>query len=221
MSSNHAQGTRDSDRLSAAFAASERAAPRADCPQPDELWAAVSGELAAGSRRAVVRHIAECRSCAADWRLAAQLAPVPSAAPVTAPSGQRKPWRLAVPAFALVFACVAVFAHLRRPPSPTVPVAYRTPASQGSPHGQPARCAAVDCVLRWTAGPRGTRYRLRITTPDLRVLAVLDDLESPQYSVPPEQLTGMTAGSVLLWQVDRVDADGQVVSSATFKTTLE
>ena len=44
--------------------------------------------------------------------------------------------------------------------------------------------------LRWTPGPEGSRYQVRVTTEDLQVLATAADLTAPEFVVEPAVLAG-------------------------------
>src|SRR4029453_10866623 len=46
---------------------------REDCPPAERIWAAISRELSAGERAAIVDHLAVCPTCAEAWRLAMAL----------------------------------------------------------------------------------------------------------------------------------------------------
>ena len=52
------------------IAAGEDAEPRPDCPPPDQLWAAVQGELEGVAGRRIVDHVSRCPVCAEAWDLA-------------------------------------------------------------------------------------------------------------------------------------------------------
>ena len=67
--------------------------------------------------------------------------------------------------------------------------------------------------LRWTPAPQGSRYQVRVTTEDLRVLATAEDLTVPELLVERERLTGLSAGARVLWQVDVSGPGGERVSS--------
>jgi hypothetical protein len=71
MSSHHDD---ELTRWRRAFAA--QTAPPAnpqDCPSPEQIWAAVHGELPPARALALISHTATCPTCAEDWRLAAVL----------------------------------------------------------------------------------------------------------------------------------------------------
>ena len=70
--------------------------------------------------------------------------------------------------------------------------------------------------LRWTPGPPGSRYQVRVTTEDLRVVAAASGLTMPELMVPPEALAQVAPGVRLLWQVDVIVSEGSRISSRTF-----
>ena len=79
----------------------------------------------------------------------------------------------------------------------------------------------IDRVLRWTAGPEGTTYGLRLTTEDLAPLVEVLRLEQPEYRVDPRVLEGIPQGDAVLWRVTAHLPDGRRVASRTFTTPLE
>ena len=75
--------------------------------------------------------------------------------------------------------------------------------------------------LHWAAGPEGSRYRIRVTTEDLTVLATAADLAAPEFIVASSVLASLPAGATVLWQVDAYLPDGERVTSATFVTHVK
>ena len=75
--------------------------------------------------------------------------------------------------------------------------------------------------LRWTPGPTGSRYHLRVTTEDLKVLTTVSDLTTPEFVVSRDVLSTVTAGSQVFWQVDAVLPEGNTVSSPTFVVKVQ
>ncbi len=45
-----------------------------------------------------------------------------------------------------------------------------------------------DFQLRWTPGPAGSRYDVTVMTPEIDVVAEVENLEVTEYRVPPERL---------------------------------
>jgi hypothetical protein len=116
---------------------------------------------------------------------------------------------------------LAVAGYLLRPGTPADPV-YRQIDATGirSLIDERTPLARDRCVLRWSAGPEGTTYRLRISRDDLTLVTVADRLERAEYLVPAAILAPLPPGARLLWQVDAVMPDGSRASSATFFATL-
>lgn len=215
-----------SARLREAFAAlGERAAPGPDCPEPDRLWAAATGEAPVEERHEIIAHTASCASCASAFRLARGLAEEKAGqAGRIEPDSQplRGPWLrwaapLAAVAAALVLA-VLIPGMWRDEPAP-----YRGGESREIVAEIPE--AAVlpreEALLRWSAGPPGSRYEVRVLTPEGREIAVEADLTAPRYRIPPSALEGVEAGTALYWQVKAFPPEGPSVASKTFSVRLE
>ena len=75
--------------------------------------------------------------------------------------------------------------------------------------------------LRWTPGPEGSRYQVRVTTEDLKLLATAADLMAPEFAVDPAVLAGLSSGARVFWQVDVSLANGARRTSSTFITRLK
>jgi hypothetical protein len=75
--------------------------------------------------------------------------------------------------------------------------------------------------LRWTPGPEGSRYHVRVTTQDLTVLTTASDLLTPELVVASDRLATLPSGSQVFWQVDVVLPEGNTVSSQTFVVTVQ
>jgi hypothetical protein len=76
-------------------------------------------------------------------------------------------------------------------------------------------------VLRWSAGPPGTRYSVRLVRGDLEVVREENALDVPEHRVPEEALRGLPPGTVLYWRVEAHLPDGRQVVSDTFSVRLE
>lgn len=212
-----------SARLREAFAAlGERAAPRPDCPEPDRLWAAATGEAPVEERHEIIAHTAACASCASAFRLARGLAEEKSD-----PAGRiepdsrfvRRPWlRWAAPLAAALILAVLIPFLWRSGPAP-----YRGGESREivSEIPEAAVLPRGDTLLRWSAGPPGSRYEIRVLTSEGREIAVESDLTAPRYRIPPSALERVEAGTVLYWQVKAFPPEGTSVASKTFSVRLE
>lgn len=210
----------DLDRLRRAWASlSEEAAPTESCPEPERLWAAVRGELLSEATRGLVEHTLSCGACAEAWRLAREVGgtlPLPEA---LNPALPRPRWGGFGTLLAAAAAAVVLATTLARPPlSP-----YREVGAVGVrsriPEGRPL--SRSRCTLRWSPGPAGSHYDLRVATEDLTIVAVVRGLEATEYQVPEGALTPLPAGAKLLWQVEALSPDGTRQSSMTFVTRIE
>jgi hypothetical protein len=191
------------------------------CPEADleRVWLAVSGELPAAERRALVERMATDRALAEAWRVAAELwrASQEKAAPEAETQAPRWAWSLGwvAAAAALVVVVGGTAVLWRGGPGGDVlrdqaPVAIESlvPAGTALPRD--------DFRLRWTPGPEGSRYEVRVTSEDLRLLATATGLMAAEFVVVPAQLVDVGPGARVLWQVDLVLPDGGRVASQTF-----
>ena len=70
--------------------------------------------------------------------------------------------------------------------------------------------------LRWTPGPEGSRYQVRVTTEDLQVLTRATDVAAPEFVVPIAPLAVLPDGARVFWQVDVSLPTGERITSPTF-----
>ena len=77
-----------------------------------------------------------------------------------------------------------------------------------------------EAVLRWSAGPEGARYDVRVTDTALRAIAGAAALSEPEYQVPLESLADLADGDRILWQVETVLPDGSRSTSETFSARI-
>jgi hypothetical protein len=216
---NETEGS--SARLREAFAAlGERGAPGPDCPEPGRLWAAAIGEGTAEERREIVAHTATCASCAAAFRLARGLAGDDGAAPAAAEplAGPWRRWRSPLAALAAVLLLAVLVPRLWQ----SGPAPYRGGESREILSKVPEGSVLPRdrAVLRWSAGPPGSRYEVRVLTAQGREIAVEPDLEAPEYLIPPSALRDLPAGTVLYWQVKILTPGGKSTVSKTFSARL-
>ncbi|HSK75954.1 MAG TPA: zf-HC2 domain-containing protein [Thermoanaerobaculia bacterium] len=215
------------DWLRAAFTAPAQAAPEPH-PEPDTIWSAVRGELPPNELREVVEHTAMCASCAEDWRLAAEFerqAAAETAKP--APNvvyGRFRQWRPIAAAAAMAAGILIVVGIQTRDRSdlmqePGYRNEQRTEVRSLLPEGQALPRQAAE--LRWSPVPGASLYNVQVTTEDLRVVASQESLSKTEYRLPESALTGLPAGSQILWQVEAVFPDGTRQTSETFFTTLQ
>jgi hypothetical protein len=185
----------------------------------DTVWRAVAGELPAGERRALVDRMARDPALAESWRAARDLQR-------EAPGGASTPvWRsipswMAAAAVLLVAVSIGVMFRLFAPP---VDDTFRNsdPFVVNSLVPSDATLPRDAFRLRWTPGPTGSRYQLRVTTEDLKVLTSVPDLAASEFVVASDVLSTLTPGSRVFWQVDVVLPEGGTVSSPTFVVRVQ
>jgi len=224
-------------RLRDAFAsASAHAHPGADCPGPEQLWAAVTGELPTRLRRKLVDHVSTCPACAEAWRLARELAPAAEFGGAAEPWTGRLasilglPWSwnravLAGAAAAVVLSAAVTVRFMAPGPAaplePTPP--YRNPnlvrIQSLLPPGEPL--SREQPLLRWSAGPEGSEYAVTVTTEDLRQVVSVRALKAAQLRIPTARLAGLPPGTKLLWQVETRLPDAELIRSGTFIVPLQ
>jgi len=206
------RGGADPKLQAALEALSEGARPAADCPPTEDIWAAVHGDLPAERTRRLGSHTVECAACAELWRLARELGAGPVAVPAT------NIGRRAGLAAAAVLAVVAVsgFVILRDNAPPGAEPGFRTSSPRAGiqsliPEGQ--ALSRADGRLKWE-GPDGSVYMVMVTTGDLRPLFEATDLTTTSVSIPPDLLSSLPDGTVLLWSVTAELPGGGEVSRA-------
>lgn len=201
--------------LKEAFAGlGETAAPRPDCPPADRLWAVATGEAPVEERHEIIAHMADCASCASAFRLARGMSEEKKEASVV-----RGPWMRWAP---MIGALAAVLVLAVLIPSLRKPEPYRGGQDQEIRSLVDQAALPRDhAELRWSPGPPGTRYEVRVLTADGAEIAVEPDLEAASYQIPPSALAGVPAGTVLYWQVKALYPDGKRSASKTFETRLQ
>jgi len=207
------------ERLRAAFQARRTAATTPEgCPAAADLWSAVRGELPLERRRTLVDHTSACGACAEAWRLAMDLSrELPSAS---------RPWHKSFAPLAAAAALVLALAGgvwLFWAPRPVEAPGFRggeAPVIR-SLLREDAALPRSDFRLRWSPGPDGSRYDVRVTTESLQVLAGGQRLAEPSFLVPESALAPLPKDSRILWRVEAVLPGGERAASATFVTRLE
>jgi len=183
----------------------------------ERIWRAVSGDLPASERRDLVDRTASNPALAEAWRVAQELwrdAPQP----IPAATGGARFWtRSWLAAAAVLF--IGIAAGLVFQLSPPSRDTFRDPDHYViEPLVQPDATLPRDAFrLRWTPGPQDSRYQVRVTTEDLRVLTAVSELTVPELVLDRELLSGVASGARVLWQVD-VTLPGRegIVTSRTF-----
>jgi hypothetical protein len=185
------------------------------CPPPEKIWDAQRGELPRADAELVVDHIAECPSCASDWRLAmSQETPQP----VTT-----TPWRTVLAlAATLILAAGLVLVHRSLDTAPEGPPVYRS--------GQETIRAMVEdgatlprseALLRWSPVGDDTLYSVEVGLPDLTHLVTVYDLRETSYTIPAEEIADLPPDQTIVWQVEAKLVDGRTVRSRAFTVKLE
>lgn len=215
------------DWLRAAFTAPGQGSPEPH-PEPDTIWAAVRGELPPQQMREVVEHTTMCASCAEDWRLAADLSKETVAEEIKPAAnvvyGRFKQWRPLAAVAAMAAGILLVIGiqsddAIKPGQEPGYRNEQRTEVRSLLPEGQalPRQAAA----LRWSPVPGAVSYNVQVTTEDLRAVASQESLTGTEYRLPESALSGLPAGSQILWQVEAVFPDGTRQTSETFFTPLQ
>lgn len=196
---------------------------RGECSADDiaAVWSAVRGELDPETRRALVDRLADEPTLAEAWRIAHALES-PEAPMATAVMAPRRswpaPWLAAAAVVILGISAALLVPELRRSePVLRQPGVYAVESLLGPDAALPRDAFE----LRWTAAPPGSRYLVRVTTEDLRVLATASDLDAPVLRVPADALESVPAGARVFWQVDvTLPANGRL-ASRTFVTRVQ
>ena len=188
----------------------------------DQVWRAVSEDLPAVERRALVERMATDPALAEAWRVAQELyreAPRPIRA-ATSARLRILSWMPAAAAVLLVAIGVGVIVQLSRP---TVPDTFRDSQTYVVESLVPSDTTLARNAfrLRWTPGPEGSRYHVRVTTEDLKVLTTVSDLTAPELEVSGDLLSAVAPGSLVFWQVDVMLPEGRTVSSPTFAVRVQ
>ena len=211
------------ERLRAAFQSLGDTAH--DPPAPEDMeriWRAASGELPPEERRELVDRMATESGLAESWRLAHELQR--GVAPAQGADVRHGRWWMqrwvAVAALVLLTVGIAVTVQRTRSgdgdtlrDSRRVQVESLVPADTALPRNA--------FRLRWTPGPEGSRYDVRVTTEDLRLLATAMDLIDPELVVDADALATLAPRSRVFWQVDMKSPAGETVASPTFIIRVE
>lgn len=210
-------------RLRDAFASRAEPARHGEtCPPADDLWKSARGGLRKKRREAVIEHLAECSSCAAAWRLARELRSERERTGGLLESvlGIRRSWIPAVAAAAMVLVVggVAIRFGMQRRELPSdyraAEIDWIRPADGITP------LPRERCVLRWTPGPKGTVFDIRVMTEDLAPVAHGRGIDRPEFTVPAPALERMPSGGRLVWQVTAHLPDGRRSDSRTFTSEV-
>ncbi|HVN75725.1 MAG TPA: hypothetical protein VMT19_05360 [Thermoanaerobaculaceae bacterium] len=216
-------GTADA-RLRAAFAAvAQTAGTGAACPPPDVVWESAAGRCGRRRLEAVVLHMGECGACAAAWRLARELQRAEGSGRVLTgpPRWFRRTWVQVAAAAAALVVAAGLALQLRSVHREGAAefrgqegdwIASLVPEAEALPRGR--------CVLRWTPGPKGTVFDIRVATEDLTPVARSIGESRAEFLVPPDALSRVPSGARIVWQVTAHLPDGSKADSRSFTTAI-
>jgi hypothetical protein len=206
-------------RLRKAFAGPDSSAAADGMHPPAErIWMAVHREVPQREIAEVILHTSTCASCAEAWRIAQDIAREnqPQAA-------WRSPWVWGPAMAAAALLAFGIVSERTPRFGDGSPGEYRQGADQTvKPLVEDGASLSRDrVILRWTPGPEGSRYNLRVMTEDLLPITASWSLEKPEYQVPPAALAKLSSGARLLWQVDTVIPGEPRRTSPTFIVRLQ
>jgi hypothetical protein len=186
----------------------------------DRIWRAASGELDADARRDLVDRMAASPAAAEAWRVAQAMREAQGypAVPAVESRHSWSPTWMGLAAALVVTVGLGLF-QLNRATTQPADV-YRDQAASPAPVESLVPSDSTlprdAFLLRWSPGPTGSRYQLRVTTDDLRVLTTVADVNTPELTIPAAALESVAPGARVLWQVVTTLPSGQTVSSPTF-----
>jgi hypothetical protein len=195
----------------------------------ERIWLAVSGQLPPAERQALVDETIRNPAAAEAWRVAREMwlaarsahegsdAAGPPAAPAKRDGRWAARWLAAAAVLALGVG-LGVWS-LSRTPADEFRAAGEYRVESLVPAGSALPRQAFR--LRWTPGPSGSRYTVRVSTEDLRILTTAADLSVPELAVDAAALAPLGPGATVLWQVDVALPEGDRTSSETFAVRLE
>jgi len=193
------------------------------CPDPEQIWAAVRGELPPDEFGNLADHAASCPVCALAWQLGEK-----GSDEVGRPLVEtgRKPWRAwyGLAAAAVLVMAAAMVMQLRGTGLGPVssPPEYRAPVEESvlSEIGSEAVLTREACTLHWS-GPEGATFNIQVATAEFETLHRETGLTGNEFTIPAAALENVPAGGVILWQVEAVLPDGTTTTSKTFQATIE
>jgi len=209
---------REFEILARAFAAREgRHDSSSACPPAEQLFEAASGGLDREQRLKLVDHVSQCAECATAWRLAMEL----GARPANTVEVRGRSWAPSFAMAASVILAVGLTTYVVRQGREESPQ-YRDVAHRLAPVSLIGdKLSRKGDVLRWTPGPEGSTYSVRLTTADLVPVLETRDITNAEVGVPAAMLEKVPPGEQLLWQVEVRLPDGQRVASETYVVTLD
>jgi hypothetical protein len=194
-----------------------------DCPDPEQVWSAVRGELPPDEFGRLADHAAACPLCALAWQLG-EKGSDEVGRPVVETG--HKPWRAwygLAAAAVLVMAAALVMQFRGTGIGPvSSPPEYRAPVEESVLSEMPADAVLSKeaCTLRWS-GPEGATFNIQVATTGYEILIQESGLENTEYTLPATVIENIPPGAAILWQVEAVLSDGTTQSSKTFRVTIE
>jgi hypothetical protein len=188
-----------------------------DCPRSEDLWESARGRLGRREQEGVILHLGECTACATAWRLARDLqeGETPAVLRVAPARWFSRAW-VPLAAAAVIVAAIGLTVQFRSPEREAAS-AYRAQERDWiRPLAVEGPLPRDRCLLRWTPGPAGTVYEVRVTTEDLEPVARGRGLDQAEYLVPPTALDRVPRGGKILWQVTAHLPDDSRVDSRSF-----
>lgn len=216
----------------ARFRASLPDEPESEHPPAETLWRAVRGELPARDLESLASHLRSCGACGDAMAVSAEL--LAESEPRILPWKDRRIGAAAAGLTALAAGLLVFLAH--RAPGTHEGSGPDLSPSRGEVSEPTIRPLsrdeqpASDARLQWTPVAGAVRYRVLLSTEDLR--PVHDrTLEGTTLAIPPglgdfhssgvaRQGEAGRSGPVYLWQVEASLPDGRTVTSSTFRLRL-
>ena len=209
---------RDEPLKNAFRALADTSADECSGEEIDRIWRAASGELDADARRDLVDRMAASPAAAEAWRVAQAMREAQGypALPAVETRHSWSPTWIGLAAALTLTVGLGLFQLDRSSNRPadvyrdqaTTTIQSLIPSDSTMPRDA--------FVLKWSPGPAGSRYLVRLTTDDLRVLTTVADVNVPELTIPAATLSGVPDGARVLWQVVTTLPSGQTVSSPTF-----
>ena len=193
-----------------------------DCATEDVemVWRAVAGDLDAERRRDLIDRMSTNPALAHAWRVAVELSRARGGNEAAGRQSVRwLPTAVMGLAAALIVAVGVRVILVNRAPAETFRAGAA--ATVESAIGSDAALSRDAFVLRWKPGPDGSRYAIRVTTEDLKVLSTATDLTASEFTVPRDTLAPVPAGARVLWQVLLSTPGGETISSQTFVVRVQ
>ncbi|ADO75502.1 hypothetical protein [Stigmatella aurantiaca] len=200
----------------------------------ERVWRAVTQDLPAEERRAVIERVAADPAWAQAWRLARTMSQ--AAAKADAPAkvlsltdrkargkrswGGRPAW---VAMAAMWVVLVGVVVVLRQQQQGEDPDRIRGGEAEAITAVVPDAAALPRdrFVLRWRGVAQATQWSVQVSSEDLKVFHRVERLEQREYTVPASVLAELPSGARVLWQVEARLPDGGVRRSSTFVNRLQ